>query len=460
MGRDFSVIESSGDVVLVPLPDSLLKGALWHPDPSMLTGAQARQVLVDIGGVRSFLAVVEALAVERVRLACEDEARRVAEQEHGQPERFDGRLAHALAVAEVAVAEGISEPAAARLVTASEFLCGPQLEVLERLESGDLSEAHARAIVDEAANLPEHLAEEFGIKALAKLETRTGRRRAPGEFRRAVRDLRERLHPETIAARRAKAAQDRCVTFRPEPDGMCTLTAFLPAQVGLAVFSRLDSLARSQRDADPDDGRTLAQLRADLLAECVLAAESVLAERGEPAPAAEIVVHVSASALLGSSDDPAVLEGYGLIDAKTARDLAVAAPTWQRLGVDDDGVPLSLGRAAYRPPKGLRRFIEYRDGTCQFPDCRCPAARSEIDHRVEWQHGGTTDADNLQSLCRKHHALKSIGSWRSQREDGDVAWTSPLGGRAVAGPLERGLVPEVANKQAEPQAGEQPPPPF
>ncbi|MGN6405577.1 HNH endonuclease signature motif containing protein, partial [Sinomonas sp.] len=93
-------------------------------------------------------------------------------------------------------------------------------------------------------------------------------------------------------------------------------------------------------------------------------------------------------------------------------------------------------------------------------DCRCPAARSEIDHRIEWQHGGATDADNLQSLCRKHHALKSIGSWRSQREDGDVAWTSPLGGRAVAGPLERGLVPEVANKQAEPQAGEQPPPPF
>jgi hypothetical protein len=450
MGRDFSVIESSGDVVLVPLPDSLLKGALWHPDPSHLTGVQARQVLVDIGSVRSFLAAVEALAVDRVRLACEDEARRVAEQEHGQPVRFDGRLAHALAVSEVAVAEGISESAAARLVTASELLCGPQLEILERLECGDLSEAHARAIVEEASNLPEHLAEEFGIKALAKLETRTGRRRAPGEFRRAVRDLRERLHPETIAARRSRAARDRCVTFKPEPDGMCTLTAFMPAEVGLAAFSRLDSLARRQRIADLEDVRTLAQLRADLLAGLVLGGELNSPEYVGPTPAAEIVVHVSASALLGSSDEPAVLEGYGLIDAATARDLAIAAPTWQRLGVDEDGVPLSLGRSVYRPPKGLRRFIEYRDGTCQFPDCRRPAARSEIDHRVEWQHGGTTDADNLQSLCRKHHALKSIGSWRSQREGDDVAWTSPLGGRAVAGPLERGVVPDVAGGQPPP----------
>lgn len=467
MGMDYSAIESSGDVALIPRPDSLLKGALWHPDPSNLTGVQARQILVDIVSMRSFLAAIEALALERVRQACDDEARRVAEQEHGQPERFDGRLAHALAVSEVAVAQGISEPAAARLVNASELLCGPQLEVLERLECGDLSEAHARAIVDEASTLPEHLAEEFGIKALAKLETRTGRRRAPGEFRRAVRDLRERLHPESIQVRKARAARDRCVTFKPEPDGMCTLTAFLPAEVGLAAFSRLDALARGQQDADPEDGRTLPQLRADALAGLVLGSASGRAESEEPLPSAavsgsEIVVHVSVQSLLGSSDEPAVLEGYGLIDAQTARDLAVAAPTWQRLAVDATGVPLNLGRSVYRPPKGLRRFIEYRDGTCQFPGCLRPARRSEIDHRIEWQDGGTTDADNLQALCVRHHAMKSVGSWKSELQGSDVVWVSPLEGRAVAGPVERQLATNERGPAGGSLAGEseEQPPPF
>lgn len=151
-------------------------------------------------------------------------------------------MAHALAVSEVAVAEGVSEFAAARLVRSSEALCGAQLAVLTRLEGGVLSAAHARVITEEAAALPGACAEEFGIRALARLETRSGRRRTAAEFRRA--------------------ARDRCVFVRPEPDGMCTLGAFVPAEVGLAAFGRLDALARAQRGADPGEGRTLPQLRA------------------------------------------------------------------------------------------------------------------------------------------------------------------------------------------------------
>lgn len=67
---------------------------------------------------------------------------------------------------------------------------------------------------------------------------------------------------------------------------------------------------------------------------------------------------------------------------------------------------------------------------------------------VEWQDGGRTDAENLQALCRKHHALKSLRLWTPQRSrsghvdrvsdrGSDVVWVSPLGGRALAGPVER-----------------------
>ncbi len=498
--------------MLVPRPGSLLEGSLWHPDPSTLTGADALRVLADIGRARSFLAALEALAVERVRLACEDEARVAAGRADRGPERFGGDVGHALAVSEVAVAEGISEWAAARLLKASESLCGPQLAVLSRLECGMLSEAHARVITEETATLPADMAEEFGIECLGRLETRSGRRRAAGEFRAVVRGLRERQHPETIRARKARAMRDRGVWVRPEPDGMCTLNALLPAEVGLAAVGRVDGIARAVRRADPEEGRTLPQLRADILSGLILgssggdatgsgptggdatgsdscpiggqdpppegpASRSAKVPRtpaglpgpakaafvpsegapgpaegvpvpaaGVPVPAAEIVVYVPAGSLLGLSDEPAVLEGYGPIDAETARALAVVAPTWQLLSIGADGIPLSLGRTAYRPPKRLRRFIEYRDGTCLFPGCSRPARKAEIDHITEWQDGGTTDAVNLQALCEKHHALKSLRLWNSSRLEaeagescGPVLWVSPLGARAVAGPIDREL---------------------
>ncbi|WP_428985778.1 HNH endonuclease signature motif containing protein [Sinomonas terricola] len=114
-------------------------------------------------------------------------------------------------------------------------------------------------------------------------------------------------------------------------------------------------------------------------------------------------------------------------------------------------------------PECLRRFIEYRDGTCQFPGCSRPASSGEIDHIVEWQDGGATDAENLQALCRKHHALKSLRLWSSRRLEpnssdvvGKVLWVSPLGARVLAGPLER-------RDDDPPDPGKDPhdgPPPF
>ncbi|MDQ4502397.1 DUF222 domain-containing protein [Sinomonas sp. ASV322] len=481
--------ETSGAVILVPRPGSLLEGSLWHPDPSTLSGEDARRALADIGRARSFLAALEALAVERIRLASEEEAREVAARAHSesQAERFGGDVGRALAVSEVAVAEGISEFAAARLVNSSEALCGPQQAVLSWLEGGVLSEAHARVITDETSTLPEAVAEEFGIECLRRLETRTGRRRTPGEFRKAVRALRERLHPDSIRARRVRAERDRGVWIRPEPDGMCTLTAFLPAELGLAAYNRVDAIARSRRDTESGEGRTLPQLRADELAGLLLVNNGGSSEHSNrsiehsngstarerdsarigrevtqadvPRPAAEVVVHVSAESLLGLAEEPGELEGYGPIDAETARALAVDAPTWQLLSTGENGVPLSLGRTAYRPPKRLRRFIEYRDGSCQFPGCLSPASKAEIDHIAEWQDGGTTDAANLQALCRKHHALKSLHLWKPTRLetdggawDGDVLWVSPLGTRVLAGPADRELVSTSEKGLAPPKS--------
>ncbi|MDP9883027.1 hypothetical protein J2W21_000506 [Sinomonas atrocyanea] len=363
----------------------------------------------------------------------------------------------------------------------SRALVGRHPAVHEALLSGDLTEAHARVIVEQATTLPEGAAEQFGIEALRRTRTRKGHPRTPGELRRVVLALRERLHPESIARRRARAAADRGVWLRPEDDGMCTVAALLSAEVGMAAYERIDAITRAAHAADGEH-RTMPQLRADAFAQALLEAGAAPGDRAlvtddaGSSPAAvlpaddladlvrpEVVVHVPAAVLLGSSDDVAELEGYGVIDAHTARELAAAAPTWQRLFTDAGGAPLTLGRTAYRPPDSLRRFIRYRDGACRVPGCMRAARRSEVDHTVEWQDGGTTDAENLALLCCKHHALKSLALFALRREgpDDGLVWTTLLGFDHPAEPLDRDhiLGPRAVDLMVGAHPSAQPPEP-
>ncbi|MEB0005105.1 HNH endonuclease signature motif containing protein, partial [Cryobacterium sp. RTC2.1] len=81
------------------------------------------------------------------------------------------------------------------------------------------------------------------------------------------------------------------------------------------------------------------------------------------------------------------------------------APSFTRLLTHPEtGVVLSMGRDTYKPPAALKKWLEVRDETCTFPGCRRSAKRSDLDHSVEWQHGGETDAMNLAHLCPYHHA--------------------------------------------------------
>ena len=68
-----------------------------------------------------------------------------------------------------------------------------------------------------------------------------------------------------------------------------------------------------------------------------------------------MIVTVPVMTLLGHSDEPGTLDGYGPIDADTARRLAATAPSFRRLLVHPEtGVALSLGTETYRVPTDLR----------------------------------------------------------------------------------------------------------
>lgn len=92
------------------------------------------------------------------------------------------------------------------------------------------------------------------------------------------------------------------------------------------------------------------------------------------------------------------------------------------------GTALSYGREHYRAPADLDGFVRVRDGQCRFPGCSRRAERADLDHTVDWAHGGATSAANLAVLCRHHHRLKHESGWRVAQEPGGVMrWTSPIG---------------------------------
>ncbi|HCU51187.1 MAG TPA: HNH endonuclease, partial [Micromonosporaceae bacterium] len=58
--------------------------------------------------------------------------------------------------------------------------------------------------------------------------------------------------------------------------------------------------------------------------------------------------------------------------------------------------------------------------------CRMPARSCDIDHTVDFGHGGLTAHDNLALLCRRHHVMKHEGGWQlHQTSPGRFVWISP-----------------------------------
>lgn len=149
-----------------------------------------------------------------------------------------------------------------------------------------------------------------------------------------------------------------------------------------------------------------------------------------------VIVTVPVMTLLGKSDEPAELEGYGPIDPETARELAGEATSFLRLLVHPEtGVPLSLGRDRYKVPKDLRLALELRDGTCRGYGCNRSASECDIDHTVDWQFAGKSDYVNLASMCPPHHRLKHQTTWSVRQTGGGfLEWTSPLKRKYITAP--------------------------
>ncbi|NNG36996.1 DUF222 domain-containing protein [Nakamurella aerolata] len=199
---------------------------------------------------------------------------------------------------------------------------------------------------------------------------------SPADTERAVRKAVYTIDPHGSVDKRAHAESERRVTLRPLPDAMAMVSALLPVEQGVAIYTALTGAAKNTKTIG--DQRTLDQLRADALIHRLSSADPRSADphsadprsadpRGaappgtsafgaesadpatHPVPSAPsdpttpdtentgLVPHpapppilvnmtISANTLLANSNEPAILAGYGPIPAELGRALAAGEP--------------------------------------------------------------------------------------------------------------------------------------
>lgn len=350
--------------------------------------------------------------------------------------------------------------AAARVADARQLQQIPPTAAQAR--QGLLTWPKLRILIDAADGLTAEQAARLQEEVLPAAPTRT-----TGQLRAAVRRFLTRLADDDHDLddrRRRRRQRTRSVSVQAEPDGMATLRVVLPAAAATGIYAVLDEHARG---CPASDSRTMDHRRADALTDLVLrdtglvssgTARAVDPADGEetvpgvsPAPAGgspfvrnsvsvQIRVTVPLDTLVGSDDEPAELAGYGPIPASDARALAFdPASVWFRLLTDPlSGAVLDHGTERYRPPTALDRHVRSRQATCDFPGCRVPAHRCDVDHTVAFDPAtgtGPTSADNTRARCRPHHRLKHMRDWAVEpRDDGATVWCTPSGHTYVTEP--------------------------
>ncbi|ANP74024.1 HNH endonuclease signature motif containing protein [Cryobacterium arcticum] len=420
-------------------------------------------------------------------------------QKHG-PAWNDEELARRALAAEVGCALRMHVQTAGSMIFEATRLLEQFPRFHRALSAGRISWNHVVKMLDVTVALPIDLPEHV-LPQLEEMTLTAAEKLTPGKFAKVARELLESLHPIPLQDRVDAGVRERRVVLRPDINGMSWLNAYLKADEAAAIYERLTQIAKTlndEEDAETDTGtgtgteaaeavgvarvgsaepesdsggssatgettdtspgtafrapqpdaivcRTRDQRRADTYRDLLLDGIGADGKLGRGIRGT-VNITVPVLTLLGHSDQPAILDGYGPIDLETARRLTGTATSFTRILTHPHTGPiLSVDRDSYTPPADLRRYVQIRDNTCQRPGCNRQAVNSEIDHTQAWNAGGTTSADNLVSLCRPDHRLKHQSSFSTrQSPDGALTWTTP-GGKTYTNPRAHDLVRAALN---------------
>jgi hypothetical protein len=252
------------------LPDGLLADLLAQPAQ---TGLEHREFesLERIGGWERVIAWAQAQQLREITSFMEHaEARNAALGAYTSQ-------AHDSAVAEVGLMLRVSARTAASRVNEALSLCTRLPGTLAALEAGRITLAKARIIDTETMNLSDKHTAQVEAKVLAK-----ARQQTPGQLRAATRRAVLTADPAAAKERATQAQRERGVQMWPEPDGMATLSAYLPAAEAVGVYAVLDEYAR--RSGGEGDERSMDARRGDALVDLALNPPATAAQAPTPVP--------------------------------------------------------------------------------------------------------------------------------------------------------------------------------
>ena len=214
------------------------------------------------------------------------------------------------------------------------------------------------------------------------------------------------------------------VSFATGSDGRTHGVFDLDNLIGEKLAVALEPLSKKvlEPDGSPDP-RSTAQRRADALE---LLLDTYLGQEDRPTSGGvkpHVVVTMPVDYLqqmqlrgldeLSGARPPDLAPAFewtGPVSASTAQMVACDSVITKIL-LDNNAVPLDVGREHRTVTPAIRKALIARDGGCAFPGCGCPAGRTDAHHIAFWSRGGSTSLTNTVLLCRRHHGYIHHRGW-------------------------------------------------
>ncbi len=440
-----------------------------------------------------------------------------AERAEGDEEEAEKVLAaEDLMAAEAAAALCLSRRHALSMMAEADVLTSRLPLTLEALSQGRFERSHVRAMLkvteglsDAAAGTVErHLlpgGEPPGVALTPAQIYRTGAAVAAAVEPPDPRD--EALEEEALRERSTDVRLAPGNGFDDSPGspagraGLATVQATMPAPDAALVWATVDAAARRLRDdlrarrrlaraageevpAVPTLGRLRAQALRDLV--CLPAGDP----RRPVAPRVELQVTMPVTMLAemlgaGGSRPTGGIGPLALLDpggppgplpvrhAAIVQSLCGSADVRiRRLFTRPEGGLALAESETHDPPASLDRHVRLRDGVCRAPGCTTKARGCDLDHVVPYRPGDVTHEGNLHALCRHHHRLKTLSSWRPVLDPitREVRWRSPSGrcyitrisdyAGVASGPDPAGTLAPSPGRPSRAGGADDQPPPF
>ncbi|MFC0314835.1 HNH endonuclease signature motif containing protein [Gordonia phosphorivorans] len=346
----------------------------------------------------------------------------------GLPARKHVRSAAAI-LAELGAAPAVAYRAA-RLgqAIADEHL----VPVIRGLRDGAVSAEHGDAVASGLGHVAARveLSDDDRRKIVHSLMVQT----SPARVREKARAWAIKLAPEIPADGEVPVAERddlNEMTLNRTDDGRVAVTMDFDIVAAEELSAALDPLTRPVPELDGSaDRRSAKRRRADAMAQVIRTylSHSERPESGGVLP--HVTLSVPAAVVMNgqvldsvagqkisipiaaAEDDTAVpwLGFGGPISARTAELIMCEASVALAL-LDDNGVPLNVGREKRLFTPGIRKALVLRDRGCAFPGCGVPPSWCDGHHVEHWEHGGVTSLDNGVLLCRRHHTVVHHGGW-------------------------------------------------